>query len=174
MRNIVIALTILTILAAGYFYFTNSNKKPSGSTKPVQSQPAVPEAPVRKTTGYSGKLLAGNSSPFLEYNRADYEKALKEGKTILLDFYANWCPICRGEEPNLFSGFNSLTEENVIGFRVNYKDSETDQDEKTLADQLKVTYQHTKIILKGGKEFSRSLDSWNQQKFDSEIKSAII
>src|SRR3989344_7353244 len=64
----------------------------------------------KKIEGYKGVVLAGSSSPFLEFNKSDYEKALISGKIIFLDFYANWCPICRAETPEIHAGFDSLTE----------------------------------------------------------------
>lgn len=60
-----------------------------------------------------------------------------------------------------------------MGFRVNFNDSDTDQDEKDLAKQFKIPYQHSKIILKNGKEFSRYLDSWDKATFDKEISKAL-
>jgi hypothetical protein len=46
----------------------------------------------------------------------------------------------------------------VTLFRVNYNDTDTDQEEKDLAKQYAVTYQHTFVqIDEGGKEVTR----WN-------------
>ena len=123
----------------------------------------------KKLEGYLGKVLAGSSSPFLEFNKKDYEKALKSDKIIFLDFYANWCPICRAEEPLINDGFSSLTENRVIGFRVNFNDSDTDEDEKKLAKDFNVPYQHTKVFLKNGEEISRSVDQWDKKRFLEEI-----
>lgn len=124
----------------------------------------------KKIEGYLGKVLAGNSSPFLEFNKEDYEKALKSDKIIFLDFYANWCPICRAEEPLINDGFNSLTKNRIIGFRVNFNDSETDEYEKKLAKDFNVPYQHTKIILKEGLQAARSVDQWDKGRFLKELE----
>ena len=118
-----------------------------------------------KMGGYLGKLLAGTTSPYLAFNKSDYEKALKENKVILLDFYANWCPICRGEEPVLKEAFNKFNSDKVVGFRVNYKDIDTDKSEEELARQFNIPYQHTKVVLKDGKEVLRSSEVWDQSTF---------
>lgn len=115
--------------------------------------------------GYNGKVLAGSASPYLVFNKTDYEEALADNKIIFLDFFANWCPVCREEAPNLKAGFDGLQTDKVVGFRVNYNDTDTDEDEKRLAREFGVTYQHTKVILKNGKEVTRSLESWDKAIF---------
>ena len=127
----------------------------------------------KRVEGYSGRVLAGSASPYIEFNKSDYDKALSSGKVVFLDFYANWCPICRDEAPNLKAGFDSLTTDKVVGFRVNYNDSETDEDEKKLAQKFGITYQHTKVILKEGKEVSKSLESWDKEAFLKTINEAL-
>ena len=125
-------------------------------------------------TGYEGKVLAGNTSPLLDFVKADYDKALLENKIILLYFYADWCPICRVEAPNeLYPAFDELTNAGVIGFRVNYNDSNTDEDEKALAKQFGITYQHTKVILKNGIEAVKSMETWDKEQYLQEINKAI-
>ena len=118
---------------------------------------------------YSGNVLAGTTTPYFEFNKADYEKALAEDKVIVLYFYANWCPICKAEQPEVFAAFDELNKENVIGFRVNYKDTETDADEQALAKKFGITYQHTKIIIKDGQRVLRAPDSWDKERYITEI-----
>lgn len=174
MKNIIIAAVILAILGGGFLIVSSFSKSPSPEVTSSSQSPKQSETSTSQTVpGYSGNVLAGKSSPFLEFNKSDYEKALSEGKIIVLDFYANWCPICRAEAPALHAGFDGLTSDKVIGFRVNYEDSETDKDEEALAKQFNITYQHTKVILKDGKEFSKSLDSWTKERFDQEIEKAL-
>ena len=100
---------------------------------------------------------------------ANPQNCAPSGKIIVLDFYANWCPICRAEAPELKAGFDSLMTDAVIGFRVNFNDSDTDDDEKALAKQLAIPYQHTKVILKDGKEVLKSGDSWTRDDFTREV-----
>ncbi len=118
---------------------------------------------------YKGKILAGTASKYLEFNKADYESALKEKKKIVLNFYANWCPTCKAEEPEIFAAFNGLKDESVIGFRVNFRDSNTDADEEALAKEFGISYQHTKVILKDGQKFGKWPDSWDKQRYLDEI-----
>lgn len=166
-----IGCAAVAIVILGFIFINDTQKSPT----PSPASPTQPESTISGQTapGYKGKVLAGNPSPFLEFSKQDYEKALSENKIIVLNFYANWCPICRSEEPALYEGFNSLATDKIVGFRVNFKDSETDPDEEALAKDFKIPYQHSKVILKEGKEFSRSLDSWDKTTFDDEINKAL-
>jgi len=116
-----------------------------------------------------GNILAGTTTPYIDYNKEDYDKALAEGKTVVLYFYASWCPICRVEQSSTFSAFNELQLPNVVGFRVNFKDSDTTDDEIELAKQFGVTYQHTKVIIKNGERVLKAPDGWDKERYISEI-----
>ena len=123
---------------------------------------------------YSGVILAGKSAPLLDFTKADYETAIKTNKLVVLYFYANWCPICKEEVKSaLYPAFNELTTDKVIGIRINYKDSDTTQDEVELARQFGVSYQHTKVFLKNGKQVLKAPDSWNKTRYLDEINKAI-
>lgn len=122
---------------------------------------------------YSGKVLAGSSAPLIDFNKADYDAVLKSNKTIVLYFYATWCPICRAEVPHLYGAFNEVATDKVIGFRVNFNDADTDNDEINLARQFNVVYQHTKVFLKNGKSIVKSPETWDKTRYLIEINKAI-
>lgn len=110
---------------------------------------------------FSGSILAGSSSPLLDYNKADFDKAVSSGKLVVLFFYANWCPICRVEFPKMEDAFGQLSGDEVVGFRVNFNDDQTDSDEENLAREHGVAYQHTKVFIKDGKRVLKSPESWS-------------
>jgi len=118
-------------------------------------------------------ILAGSSSLLLDFTRSDYEEAVASGKLVVLYFYANWCPLCKEEFPKMQSVFDALLRNNVVGFRVNYKDSDTDLDEIELAKQFGIAYQHTKIFIRDGKQILKSPESWNEVRYAAEIEKAI-
>lgn len=163
-----IVVFVLVVLGAILFFATRGGQESGERASITQSA-----QPPKTIAGYQGAVLAGNTSPYLEFNKADYEKALAEGKIIVLDFFANWCPICRAEAPHIRAGFDSLTSDKVIGFRVNFNDSDTDENEKALAQEFNIPYQHTKVILVNGQEVKRSGEQWDRETFDQEIGSVL-
>lgn len=109
---------------------------------------------------FSGQVLAGTSSPLLDFNKADYDKAVASDKLVTLYFYANWCPICKAEFPKMQGAFNNISDDKVVGFRVNYNDDQTDSDEQGLAREFGVAYQHTKVFVKNGQRILKAPESW--------------
>ena len=122
---------------------------------------------------YSGAVLAGTSAPLLDFTKADYDAALKTDKLVALYFYANWCPTCKAEFPIMQEAFNELSTDKVIGFRVYYNDDQTDNDEKNLAKEFGVAYQHTKVFVKNGQRILKSPESWDDKRYDMEISKAL-
>jgi thiol-disulfide isomerase/thioredoxin len=131
-----------------------------------ETQDAMMEKGAMVQSPYEGTHLGGShETPYLAFTQSDYEKSISEGKTILLFFYANWCPNCIAEDPKAVSAFNEISNPNIIGFRVNYKDSDTDSNEGALAKQFGVTYQHTKVIVKDGKQIQKALSAWDTEDY---------
>lgn len=156
-------LVIALLLVAGTIWYF-SRRESTGYTESNSAGQA------QENTGASAELLGGSeSSPYLTFTQEAYERALAEDKIILLYFYANWCPICQAEQPHTIAAFDALENDNVIGFRVNYRDSATDDDEERLAEEFGITYQHTKVILKDGQQILKSLDSWDTDRYLQEL-----
>ncbi|MBI4162641.1 MAG: thioredoxin family protein [Candidatus Aenigmarchaeota archaeon] len=148
--------------------------KPDGTmVKPENQSMNKTNETMMKESSYQGTVLAGNSAKLLDFTKSDYDKALNSDKTIVLYFYANWCPICREEVPELYSAFNGLTTDKVVGFRVHFNDDHTYDNERALARQFGVPYQHTKVFIKNGKNILKSAESWDKQRYLDEINKVI-
>ncbi|MEK7255323.1 MAG: thioredoxin family protein [Bacteroidota bacterium] len=117
--------------------------------------------------GSEGQLNQGKAmvkSTFEPFTKEKYEAAKASGKTIFLEFYANWCPICASQKPKLEQGFGELKNQSLVGFQVNYKDNETDADELALARKFGITYQHTHVLIDSGENvLLRSSESWSKE-----------
>ncbi len=157
------AVVGLVLLIGGLVFFQSQKKQDAVMMEKQETQ--------EKTTDevMMAKPLAGKTSFYNEFNQQDYEKAISDGKIVYLEFYANWCPICRAQEPDLLDGFNKLTRDDVAGFRVNFKDDKTDEAEKALAEKYKIPYQHHKIVLKNGAVVIDSVDTWDSKTLVAEL-----
>lgn len=178
MKTKIIAISIigLTVIVLGVFF----NMKRSGMSEDVIDLQNIENEAVsnkiisdeKQDVSNSGMLLAGDVSQYREFSKQEYDRAIRDGKVVFLNFWANWCPICRSESAEIVGGFNSLNNPNVIGFRVNFKDDETDDDEKALAQEFGITYQHSKVIIKNGESIYRQIaEQWDREKVIAELGS---
>lgn len=150
---IIFIIAIVIVIGLIAYQITKDNTKEN-----VTQEPETP------------KLLAGTISPYYEFHPALYSKALAENKIILLYFFADWCPICKKEQTDsTLPTFNELQNSNILGFRIHYNDGKATAEEQELAKQYGITYQHTKVILKDGKQVLKDLNSWNKNKYLEEL-----
>jgi len=177
---LVIAIVAFALVIAGIAYYAsqqqgNEAEKTQEPFDATQGKEKEEETMMPAMTNYSGKVLAGKSSPLLDFAKIDYDMAKNSDKLVVLYFYANWCPICKEEVANaLYPAFNELTGDRVIGFRVNYNDNETDGDERNLAREFGIAYQHTKVFLKNAQRILKSPESWNKDRYINEIMKALL
>ena len=159
MNKYTIGFVLVVLTIAGVVLGTSKDKKMVVETTLIPS-PAMTDAMMKK-----------DSAPLLDFTKADYDAALQTDKLIVLYFYANWCPICKAEFPMMQSAFSKLTNGHVIGFRVNYNDDQTDVDEKNLAREFGIAYQHTKVFIKNGQRILKSPEGWDEARYVTEINS---
>ncbi len=119
----------------------DTENKDSAQVNPVmESETASDQSQQTRYQQYSPAVLA---------NAANTRR--------VLFFYANWCPTCKPADAD-FSSNSIQIPSDVTLIRVNYNDNETDADEKALAKQYNITYQHTYVqIDQNGKEITK----WN-------------
>ncbi len=86
------------------------------------------------------KKLENKLENYIEYTQESFES--NRDKKRVLYFYANWCTTCIPANADFVKNA-SLIPENVVVYKVNYKDTETDETEKQLAEKYKIPYQHT-------------------------------
>jgi thiol-disulfide isomerase/thioredoxin len=115
-------------------------------------------------------LIGGGASRYYNWDRAKFDQAVADGKTVYLEFSANWCGTCKAQEPHLIAGFAELNDPNVVGFKIPYKDSDTTAEHTELAKQYGIAYQHTKVVLKDGKQVLKSPEAWDNVRFLAEMR----
>jgi hypothetical protein len=128
--------------------------------------PVITETtPIKESKKYEGTILAGTESVYLDFDEDDYQKALSEGKIIMLYFYADWSTNAMTEERAVIAAFNKLINPEIIGFRLNYDDERTTPAEAKLASDFKVSISPTKVIIKDGKVEIKSSTKWNENDY---------
>lgn len=148
-KNLLIVLVILVILIGGGFLFFRPKSTGSPTAPSSTSQPRNPEGVINQEV---------ESSNYKLYSKTGYEKALAEKKVTMLYFTANWCPICREQEPvNMEALEELLQDKDIIAFRVHILDNETTKEGEELADEFAVRYQHTTIIIDSRGQISSTI-----------------
>lgn len=77
------------------------------------------------------------------YSDAAFASALADGKTVILDFHADWCPVCKSNEPKIKAAFESSSDTDLVGFVVDYDNA------IELRKQFGITMQSTLIKVEG-------------------------
>lgn len=154
-RNIIVLLVAVVVVAGAWYLSSQSTTAPQVSD--------LPEPPSDTTMQDDGV------SHVFEFEQAAYQEALDQGKLVVLYFYANWCPICKAEFPNMQEAFSELGNDQVIGFRVHFNDNQVTQEQKDLAREFGIAYQHTKVFVKNGEQILKAPDSWEKQRYLDEI-----
>jgi thioredoxin 1 len=101
------------------------------------------------------------------FDKAVFEKLLADGKPVVVDFYAPWCPTCRTQETILKELASDPTLKPITVIRADY-------DYDTVAKRLlRVNRQSTFVVFKDGKEVARSTGQTNRQRIIDLFKQAL-
>ena len=86
----------------------------------------------------------------LPFSRPAFDKALADGKPVVVDFAASWCPTCKAQKPIVKALLNEPARKPLTLFVADF------DKEEALKKRLGVTMQSTLIAFKAGKEVARS------------------
>ena len=104
---------------------------------------------------------------FMNFTTEAFAQAQKDGKAVLVDVWASWCPTCKAQGPVLGSLLAKPENKDVVMLRVNF-DTQPD-----VLKALKVQSQSTLIMFKGAKETARSVGDTNADSIAKLLGSAI-
>jgi thioredoxin 1 len=85
------------------------------------------------------------------YTRQEFDRLAQDGKPVLVDVAATWCPTCKAQKPLVEGLATGPAYKDVAVLTVDF---DTD---KAVLRQFKVGMQSTLIAFKGGKEVGRSV-----------------
>ena len=108
--------------------------------------------------------LANSETPF---TRAAFEAAQKNGKSILVEIHASWCPTCRAQKPIIDSLLATPKFKDVVTFRVDF-DAQVNE-----VRAMGAQSQSTLIGFKGTKETARSVGDTDPASIEQLLSSII-
>ncbi|MBI3285615.1 MAG: thioredoxin family protein [Burkholderiales bacterium] len=97
-----------------------------------------------------GLAQAALAEPARAYTDAAFKAAMAEGKAVLVEVHADWCPACKKQAPLLDALSQEAPYTTIVRFRVDF-----DQP-GTALKTLKVNSQASLLLFKGNKEIARS------------------
>lgn len=142
-KTFIVVLFVAFIV--GGLIFSLQNQKTLSEDQMMKKDEDVMENTDSKMTNSESDSMMGNNS-YIVYKSGVLNE--KTNKKRVLFFYANWCPICRPADADIKSKVSDIPA-NLEIIRVNYDDSDTDKEEKSLAKKYGVTYQHTFVQIDG-------------------------
>ncbi len=100
----------------------------------------------------SGHALAANVQA---YSQSTFDALQRAGKPVLVDVYADWCPVCKRQEAVLSPMLKEASFKDLTVLKMNF------DTQKQHFPQFKVSRQSTLILFNQGKEVRRSLGETN-------------
>lgn len=129
-KNIIIAILLLTLVGWG-IYDTLSDRTNQTSESPVAMKEPPSQSKKTKASDFTLKTLDGR----------DVRLSQLEGKKVILNFWATWCPPCRAEMPDMQKFYKEYKDKNVEILAVNLTSSERGRDEvKKFLDEFGITF----------------------------------
>ena len=108
--------------------------------------------------------VAADWKPFTQ---ADFSAAQKDGKSILVDIFAPWCPTCRAQKPILANLGTNPKFKDVAHFDIDF------DSQKDLLRKFNVRSQSTLITFKGKQEVGRSTGDTNAASIERLLDKAL-
>lgn len=115
-------------------------------------------------------LLAAQPASAAEWKDFDagaFAAAQQDGKPILVDVFAAWCPVCRAQNPVLVQLTREPKFKDMVVFKVDF------DSQKDALRALNAQRQSTLIVFKGEKETGRSVGDTNPGSIEALLDSAL-
>lgn len=111
--------------------------------------------------------ITANAAEKMAFEKAKFAQAQSDGKPILVEITAPWCPTCKAQKPIL----DRLTKQEKFK---DLKIFEVDFDSrKDVLKELNVQMQSTLIVYKGKAEMGRSTGDTNEASITSLVNKAL-
>lgn len=111
--------------------------------------------------------LPASAAEWKDFDAAAFAAAQKEGKPILIDVFAAWCPTCRAQNPILVQLTREPKFKDMVVFKVDF------DDQKDALRAFNAQRQSTLIVFKGEQETGRSVGDTNPGSIEALLDSAL-
>jgi thioredoxin-like negative regulator of GroEL len=111
--------------------------------------------------------LSLEAAQWLPFDGSAFKKAQTEGKTVVIDFHATWCPTCAAQRPVLEKLIGESEFKNVVAFVADFDSS------SEIKKQMKVASQSTIVVFKGNREVARSTGVTNEDDLRTLLKKGL-
>jgi len=95
--------------------------------------------------------LPASAAEWKPFDAASFAEARKQGKSILVDIFAVWCPVCRAQNPILVRLTREPKYKDLVVFKLDFDKQKDD------VRALNAQNQSTPIVFKGETETGRSV-----------------
>lgn len=110
---------------------------------------------------------AAQAAPIQTFDTAVFKAAQSEGRPILVDAHAGWCPICAIQNPTLQKLAADPAYDKLLILRVNYDKQNAEK------RALGITRQSTLIAYNGARETGRSVGETKADKITALARTAL-
>lgn len=100
---------------------------------------------------FAASLTASAAEPVTKYSAQNLQSLQAQGKTVLVDVYASWCPTCRAQTPVLDKLLKEKKFAQVTALRLDWDDQRED------ARALGAPRQSTLFLYRGGNKIATSV-----------------
>lgn len=112
-------------------------------------------------------MAASATVSWTDYTPSAFSAAQQQGKIIVVDVHASWCPTCRAQQPILDELRKDERLADAVFIRVNF------DDDKAFLRAHRVPRQSTIIVFDGGEEKARSIAETNRDRLRAMILGAV-
>jgi thioredoxin 1 len=111
--------------------------------------------------------LPASAAEWQPFSTSAFAAAQKEGKSILVDIFAPWCPVCRAQNPIRVQLTREPKFKDLVVFKVDFDNQPGE------VRALKANQQSTLITYNGEAEKGRSVGDTNEKSIAALLQSAL-
>jgi thiol-disulfide isomerase/thioredoxin len=103
----------------------------------------------------------------LPFDQKAFAEAQASGRSILVEFYTTWCPVCKVQRPFLTTLGQNPRYQKIAYFEIDF------DRHKDLAREFRVHKQSTLIVFKGKNEIARSTGDTNKSSIEALVAKSL-